>query len=563
MITVNIDHLLEKIDSQIRYSFDFLFQTLGYSHRFIQDPSQVGTRDILILYWMIHPSPEELYNYAKNNITIYIPAEPFLFQKCDMNAEQIRNQLYQIKIHTTTPVLSEKKLTEIPLEVFSGSEIYGGKFNFDLIGNIYFHIAGMEESVEKKHDHNGRYPDNASVFNEYRDMPFLHNFFWAMDKMLGDQVTKKKMVLAQRTYWPQAQTFAATVSHDVDHLQKWNLNSLMYSVFEDIKLLVTFRWASLSKNMASKIKYIFTNYEMYWNFEEYLSLDKNYQVKTTYYLAPLKSDHIDYDAGNDEEIQSTIKHILAEGHDIGIYDTRRKTDSDYLRHQKMAFQKLTGLTTYGIRNMNTYFQHQKLEQQQHTHFLYDSSLGYTDRMGFMRGIAYPFYPYFDNKRSNHVEIPINVKDESLRISKYKQVPLEKSKNHIKKLIENTQRSNGLISFDFCLSNFEELPYLEKIYSYVLELLQTKSVYFTTAKEIATWWDMRRQVTIEESEYEISIYFPSDIKFFTIKVLGDTEIGDISGAEAVVNKQNVTFSDIKANQIAIIEIKTGNHKPDVE
>jgi hypothetical protein len=561
MITVNIDPQLEKFDNEIRYSFDFLFQTLGYSYRFIPDTSQVGPRDILVLYRMMHPSTEELRSYAKNNITIYLPAEPFLFQKGELSPEQIRTLLQEVKLHTTTPVLSEKKMTDVPLEVYSGTDMYGGKFNFDLIGNIYFQLAGMEEEADKKRDRYGRYPDNASAFHEYRDIPFLHNFLWAMDRILRDQVTKKKIVLAQRTYWPQGQTFAATVSHNIDRLQKWNLNALSYSVFEDLKLLFSFRWASLSKNVASKLKYIFTNYEMYWNFEEYLKLDKNYQVKTTYFLSPMKSDDTDYDACKDEEIQAIIKHILADGHDIGIYDTWKKVDSDHLRLAKISFQKLTGLTENGIRYMNSYLQPQKLEQQQQAKILYDSSLGFADRMGFRRGIAFPFYPYFNNMRSNHVEIPLNVKDDCLRISKYKQVPLEKSKSLVKKMIENVQRSNGLISFDFCLSNFEEIPYLEKLYSYVLELLKTKSVFFTTAREIAAWWDIRKQVTIEEGEFEISIYFPHNMKSFTVKVHGDVKLGEISGVDAIVENQCISFRNIKANQIAIVEIRTGNQSPD--
>jgi len=295
MITVNIDQRLERFDNEIKYSFDFLFQTLGYSHRYIQNPDQVGIRDILILYWMTHPSPEELLNFARNNVTIYIPVEPSLFQKGEMSTELIRTMLQEIKLHTNTPILSEKKLPEVPLEVYAGQDVYGGKFNFDLVGNIYFHLSGMEEDADKKRDRHGRYPDNSSVFHEYRDTPFLHNFLWAMDRMLRDQVGKKKLVLAQRTYWPQGQTFAATVSHDIDHLQKWNLNSLTYSIFEDIKLLISFRWRSLLKNVSSKLKYVFTNYEMYWNFEEYLNLDKEFDVKSTYYLAPFKYDDIDYD----------------------------------------------------------------------------------------------------------------------------------------------------------------------------------------------------------------------------------------------------------------------------
>jgi hypothetical protein len=233
-----------------------------------------------------------------------------------------------------------------------------------------------------------------------------------------------------------------------------------------------------------------------------------------------------------------------------------------LRHAKNAFQKLTGLPDSGIRYMNSYFKPEKLEQQQQANLLFDSSLGFTDRMGFRRGIAFPFYPYFHNMRSNHVEIPLNIKDECMRISKYKQVPFEKSKSLIKRFIENVQRSSGLISFDFCLSNFEEIPYLEKLYSYVLELLKTKSVYLTTAREIAKWWDIRHQVTIEEGEFEISIYFPNNMKSFTVKVHGDVQLGEISGVEGIAEDHCVSFRNIKANQIAIIEIKTRNQNSDV-
>jgi hypothetical protein len=168
MIAIHIDPRLEKIDKEIRYSFDLLFQTLGYSYRFITDMSQAESRDILVLYWLLQPSTEELLALAKYNVTLFIPSEPALLQKGQLSNEQMQRNMREIKLRTKTPIISEKKVPDIPLEIYSQPDVFGGKFNFDLIGNLYFHLTGTEEMMGKKPNQSPDTGSQDTIFSEFR-----------------------------------------------------------------------------------------------------------------------------------------------------------------------------------------------------------------------------------------------------------------------------------------------------------------------------------------------------------------------------------------------------------
>ncbi|MCB5258074.1 MAG: hypothetical protein LHW47_02860, partial [Candidatus Cloacimonetes bacterium] len=140
MIYIFIDYKLGKFKHEISYTFGFIFQTLGYSFSFISEIGQLKESDILIIYGYTDPTIEELIAIAQHFITIFIPCEPDLFDPKSLTRDKLKRNIKEVKLLSKTPIISNRSFS-YPAENYSESKIQAGKINFDLVGNIFFHLA--------------------------------------------------------------------------------------------------------------------------------------------------------------------------------------------------------------------------------------------------------------------------------------------------------------------------------------------------------------------------------------------------------------------------------------
>ncbi|MDZ4181344.1 MAG: hypothetical protein U1B83_00600, partial [Candidatus Cloacimonadaceae bacterium] len=274
MVSIFIDYKLQRFQREIKYAFSFILQSLGYSYSFISDTGQLKPNDILVVYGYTDPTVEELKSLARKYITIFIQSDPDLFDPKSYNPEKLRKSIREIKLLSPTPVISARKF-DYPAENYSESDIHAGKINFDLVGNVFFHLASLEEQIDRHNLENGYYNESAGAFYNYRETAYVDNMLWLLDSMIKEHTRAKGRYIVQKHFWPEGQQAAVTLSHSVDDLQKWNLSSMILSVADDFSMLVTFKWRQLMHAISGKFRYLFTNYELYWNFEEFRNLERD------------------------------------------------------------------------------------------------------------------------------------------------------------------------------------------------------------------------------------------------------------------------------------------------
>ena len=246
---------------EITYTFSFMFQTLGYNFRFLEDLEELKTNDILLIYGYTEPTPEELKSLAKHYITLFIPCDPDFFDAKAYSADRLRRCMREIKLLNITPIVSARKF-EYPAENYTESEISGGKINFDLVGNLFLHLSNLEESSDAGSMEKGFYPDSASAFYNYRETPIVDNLLWLMDSLIKEHCRAKNNCIVQKLLWPSAQQAAVLLSHSIDDLQKWDVSSIILSLPDDLAMFFTFRWKQLAHTLKGKLQYLFTNYEL-------------------------------------------------------------------------------------------------------------------------------------------------------------------------------------------------------------------------------------------------------------------------------------------------------------
>jgi hypothetical protein len=551
MISVLIDYKLDKYNREIKYTFDYIFETLGLSHRFITNPTNLRQHDILLLYGLIEPTLDELQAMAKQYITIFIQSDSKLYVQNGYAPDQLRRLLRDIKLFNQTPVIAERKF-EYPAENYSEIDIHACKINFDLPGNIFYHLSNREEQCDPNRDQYNCLPEGNSAFYKWKDTPFIDNFLWLLDNLIKEQARQKKQYIVQKHSWPKAQDMAVALSHSVDDLQKWDLNSILMSVLDDLALLVTLRWQLLYRNIWSKLKYIFTNFEIYWNFQEFIALEKTHNFHSTWFIAAEQTADIDYTL-DDADLQDEMRLILKQGNEIALLTTDDKLNRDDFVNRKQIMLRQLQEEQIGIRQQGYHLGEKIRDLHQRLFPYYDSSTSFLDTAGFRNGMVFPYKPWIANLESNHLEIPIVFKDQFLKLSRFRTVSLEDAKQMLKKTFQAVRRRKGLFSLDFTVANYSDIPYCNKLYAYILALIKAENAWVVNMCELAQWWEKRSKVTIEEGEFDISIKFPEALDSFVIQIYGDAKIKSVEFPHAKIEGNCVFFSDIEAGADAVIEL----------
>lgn len=557
MISVLVDYKLDKYSREIKYVFDYIFETLGLSHRFISNPSNLRQYDILLLYGLIEPTLEELEALTRQYITIFIQSDPRLYDPNGYKPDQLRRILREVKLFTMTPVISERKF-DFPAENYTEIDIHACKINFDLAGNVFYHLADREEFCDTTRDHRQCLPETASAFYNWKDTPYIDNFLWLLDNLIKEQARAKNQYIVQKHYWPKAQDMAVALTHTVDDLQKWDFNSIVFSTLDDLALLFTLRWQNLFRNIWSKLKYIFTNYEMYWNFQEFLTLEKEHNLPSTWFIAAEPTADIDYSL-DDADLQDEMKSILRQSDEIGLLVTDDKPVREEQISRKQIMLRQIQKDRLGIRQQGFKLNEKNRDLHQKLSPLYDSSLAYVDSFGFRNGVVFPYIPWISSLKSNHVEIPVCFKDRFLRIGKFSCLGFDDAKQAFKKTFQAVRRRRGLFCLDFTVAGYTDIPYCSKLYTYILALVKAENAYTSTLQEIAGWWEKRSRITIDESEFDFSINFPDALESFVIQYNGLNSVLQVEGAEYRIDGKNIYFSNIQAHSVVMVRLSNSQQE----
>lgn len=152
---------------------------------------------------------------------------------------------------------------EYPAVNYTEGCLKAGKITFDLIANIFFRLSMREEVICAAGNEDFILADTQSVFHENMESPAVDNLLWLLDSMIVEYVRSSGTYISRKLKWPRGEKAAVCLTHSVDALQKWSISSLLLGIADDLALFFTFKWGRLWHEMKGKLKYLFTNYELY------------------------------------------------------------------------------------------------------------------------------------------------------------------------------------------------------------------------------------------------------------------------------------------------------------
>jgi len=561
MIAIYVDSKLKRFENKIKFSFDFIFNTLGYEFKYIHKLDQLQKNDILFYYGLIEPTVKEAYILAMGKILFYIPVLHELLHPKKLTPEKLKSKTKIIKLKRKVPIISDNE-TDIPIQYYLKEDLFYGVYKFDIVGNILFNLNSSIEVEGVKRDDHGWLSDDDIPFTEFHQEPYVNMLLWLIERCIKDALNKNgSTFLVKKAYWPSAEVFAATFSFNVDKLQKWSFGRMISSTFSDI--FIFYKVKHVFKNFLSKMKYLLTNIEEYWNFDVIDQIENMHQINSTFFFGTESNSIKDFDYSiQSDDVHKELMKNHTKGNEIALFASIDSGKKDILHKQKKIISKITDDELMGVRHINfSYDPRITHEFHKKNGFIYNSSVGFKQKDGFINGLGFPFYQYGSHSNDlrssfgwHSLELPIVQYDEHLKLSNTSVIPFENAKEIVDHLIESVELANGFISFNYSISNFDEIIYNKELLNYIIEEIRPKNVLIATFKQIAQWWKKRESIEIFDSEDRFYLYFPAQTEKFTISVFGNYEIIQVNHAKAEIEGNEIHFCNIKLDSKIEVVLK---------
>lgn len=292
------------------------------------------------------------------------------------------------------------------------------------------------------------------------------------------RVSQFLMEQGYRVEYPEDRPFAVCLTHDIDffytpvlpkavaamrHLSKGSLSGFLHSVAQ----------------MRSKKLPL-------WNFNDILALEEQYGAKSSFYFMAEHPGEQDY-AYRIEDCESVLGDIVDSGCEVGLHGGHTSYSSlEELKSKKDRMEKITNKKIIGYRNHFLRFNVPDTWEYLHeAGFLYDSTLGYADCIGFRNGMCHPFKPFNlkTGKPVEILEIPLIIMEDTFE--RYMGLDTARAWEISKKLIDTVIQYNGVLTLVWHNYSFfgEQKTFYEKILKYCLE----KNAWMASGKEIFSWW----------------------------------------------------------------------------
>lgn len=279
--------------------------------------------------------------------------------------------------------------------------------------------------------------------------------------------------------WPHGHSFAICLTHDIDRL-KHSTRNLAYEATRamrrgDIRSAV----ARLSTRFKPTLS-------PFWNFHEIMALEEKYNARSSFYFLSLKPEDQEFNYRIDE-VKSVLHDIERRGWEVGLHGGHEAwNDLNVLRREKDRIEQALGSTVTGYRNHFLRFAVPKTWRLlKDAGFVYDTTFGWADQIGFRNGMCHPYRPYDRNEDSfiDIVELPVTIMDRTF--DRYLGVSDEKAFELTQLILERTAELGGVTTILWHNTDF--VGARRELYERILAYGRERNAWMTSARNVVSHW----------------------------------------------------------------------------
>jgi peptidoglycan/xylan/chitin deacetylase (PgdA/CDA1 family) len=274
--------------------------------------------------------------------------------------------------------------------------------------------------------------------------------------------------------YPEDQPFAICLTHDVDTVSPTFLQRM--------------------SNLRSPAAALSPHYLKRWlsrkgyrNFPDIMALEEEYGARSSFYFLATDKDIRRY-RYRVEDLEDDMGRILDNGWEVGLhggyyaYDNLKEMTSEKERLENVLHRKIIGYRNHYLRFKvpDTWALLEKAG------FLYDTTYGYPDALGFRNGMCHPFRPYNLESQGDMsiLELPLCLMDTTLGGA-----GMDASWPAIETMLHAVEKCRGTFVLNFHNDVFCS-PMKQnsmRIYKKILQYGHEKKCWMTTGEEIFRWW----------------------------------------------------------------------------
>ena len=301
----------------------------------------------------------------------------------------------------------------------------------DEVAEAFFHLARVEERAGPRDQH-GRFPAAASCLDPL-DPPLER-----LRERLGVEPPR----------WRGAR-FAVALTHDVDTPWRWTRIGVRGAAarLKSHALAGRGRAALREARALSGVPvHRLRRTDPNWSFERVVGIERARGARSTFFVMAGHRHAADgASPATYERLRPRLVETLrAAGAEIGLHGSYTAADDEeILRSEHEALAELAGPLDGQRYHYLRVDPHRNLAPLERLGLAYDSSLGFSDAIGFRAGITQPFRPW-DLERDRPldlVEIPLAVMDATFE-DRYLGLSAREAEPHLLRLLERAAERGG-------------------------------------------------------------------------------------------------------------------------
>ena len=355
-------------------------------------------------------------------------------------------------------------------------------FHHDFLKSSFYLLSGYQELNPDHLDSMGRFPYSLSIQSKLgiTGKPIVNYYFQIIAK--GVEAFCKANDI--RFEWLNSfDNFCFFLTHDVDKVDTFTIYEVIYKFKQALGLAKPS--FSFWKSIGIALNYLFNYCNVFnpknpqWDFPFLREVESQLKFRSAFYFLPKDQLHHDaYYSFKEKRIKKLFDFIDNEKCEIGLHGTVNSSNS--VEEMRKIFALIEDHSPQAINGIR---QHRLLYEIEKTPlifdqigFMYDTSLGFAEHVGFRNSFCLPFrlYDHKGDKMLSTWEIPLIAMDASLFY--YQNYTVEQAMIAIQSLLDEIMLFNGVFTLLWHNGFFDEqlYPEIKSFYTELLALIKKKN-----------------------------------------------------------------------------------------
>ena len=198
-----------------------------------------------------------------------------------------------------------------------------------------------------------------------------------------------------------------------------------------------------------------------------------------------------------DEIRDVVQKLIHHGFEIALHGIDAWHSSDLAYEELKRIVEVTGQSEIGIRIHWLCFDEGSPKILDKVGFLYDSTVGYNEAIGYRAGTTQVFRPL---GLKDLLELPLHIQDIALISPNQRGSTEIQAWEQCKNMFDDAFEYGGVIVILWHMRSIAPERLLEDFYMRLLSELKKRNVWFGSASQVVKWFRMRRALIFESASF---------------------------------------------------------------